>query len=441
MHSISVLALLISLQQPLPPDTAVRALVEARVQTFPDTGRHGEGIVVGLLDRSGGRRIIAVGVDEAAVFEIGSITKTFTAAILADMVDHGEVRLDDPVAQYLPPSVRVPSRNGKQITLLDLATQSSGLPRVPSNFAPKDSLNPYADYTVQQMYAFLSSYELTRDVGAEYEYSNLGVGLLGHALARKAGMNYEALVRQRILGPLGMRETTITLTPALRARLAPGHAIDGRVVPNWDLPTFAGAGALRSTVRDMLTYLAANLDTLAGPLSRAMRVAHSPRRNAGNARMRIGLAWHILSRPIGGIVWHNGGTGGYRSFTGFDQARRIGVVVLSNVNSSVDDIGFHLLDETFPLSPPPPQRTEVAVDSLVLARYVGEYELAPAFHITVTRAGAHLFLQATAQPRFPIFAESDSTFFLKVVDAQLTFQPDGLVLHQNGQNTPGRKVQ
>ena len=251
MHSISALALLLTLQQPLPSDSAVRALLESRVKTFPDTGRHGEGIVVGLLDPSGARRIIAVGVDQAAVFEIGSITKTFTASILADMVDHGEVRLDDPVAKYLPPSVRVPSRNGKQITLLDLATQSSGLPRMPSNFTPKDSLNPYADYTVQQMYAFLSSYALTRDVGAEYEYSNLGVGLLGHALALKAGTSYEALVRQRILGPLGMHETAITLTPALRARLAPGHEIDGRVVPNWDLPTFAGAGALRSTVRDM----------------------------------------------------------------------------------------------------------------------------------------------------------------------------------------------
>ena len=440
MHSISALALLLTLQQPLPSDSAVRALLESRVKTFPDTGRHGEGIVVGLLDPSGARRIIAVGVDQAAVFEIGSITKTFTASILADMVDHGEVRLDDPVAKYLPPSARVPSRNGKQITLLDLATQSSGLPRMPSNFTPKDSLNPYADYTVQQMYAFLSSYALTRDVGAEYEYSNLGVGLLGHALALKAGTSYEALVRQRILGPLGMHETAITLTPALRARLAPGHEIDGRVVPNWDLPTFAGAGALRSTVRDMITYLAANLDTVVGPLSRAMRDAHTARRNAGSAGMRIGLAWHILSRPSGGIVWHNGGTGGYRSFTGFDPARRIGVVVLSNLNSGVDDVGFHLLDETFPLRPPPQQHTEVAVDSVILARYVGEYELAPAFHITVTRAGAHLFLQATAQPRFPIFAESDSTFFLKVVDAQMTFRPDGLVLHQNGQHLPGRKL-
>ena len=440
MHSIAVLTLLFNLQQPLPSDSAVRALLESRVRIFADTAKHGEGIVVGLLDPSGARRIIALGVDQRGVFEIGSITKTFTAAILADMVDHGEVRLDDPVAKYLPASVRMPARNGRQITLLDLATQSSGLPRMPSNFAPRDSLNPYADYSVQQMYAFLSQYELTRDVGATYEYSNLGLGLLGHAMALRAGMSYEDLVRRRVLTPLGMPETAITLTPALRARLAPGHDEDGTVVPNWDLPTFAGAGALRSTAADMLLYLNANLDSTSLPLGHALHATHAARHATNDPSLKVGLAWHILSRPVGNLVWHNGGTGGYRTFAGFDQGRRIGVVVLSNVNSSVDDIGFHLLDATIPLRRPPTPRTEVAVDSLVLARYVGEYELAPAFRITVTREGAHLFAQATAQPRFPIFAESDSTFFLKVVDAQLTFRPDTLVLHQNGQHIPGRRL-
>ncbi|HEV2670005.1 MAG TPA: serine hydrolase [Gemmatimonadales bacterium] len=419
----------------------MRALVSQRVATFADSGKHGSGIVVGLIDASGAKRMVAVGVDSAQVFEIGSITKTFTATVLADMALRGEVRLDDPVAQYLPATVHVPSRNGKQITLLDLATQSSGLPRLPTNLAPRDSANPYADYSVDQLYAFLSGYQLTRDIGAAYEYSNLGMGLLGHALALKAGTSYENLVSRRILTPLGMRETAITLSPALRARLAPGHDGDGKVVANWDLPTLAGAGALRSTARDMLTYLAANLDTTTGPLAGAMRDARTPRRDAGRPSMQIGLAWHILSRPAGNIVWHNGGTGGYRSYVGFDPVRRVGVVVLANVgNANVDDIGFHFLDETLPLQAPPPRRTEIALDSLVLARYVGEYEFAPTFHITVTREGAHLFVQATAQPRFPVYAESDSTFFLKVVDAQITFRPDGMVLHQNGQHLPGRKV-
>lgn len=439
MHTTLALALLFTLQQPLPSDSAVRALLTARVQTFPDTGKHGEGIVVGLLDATGRRRIITLGVDSTAVFEIGSITKTFTASVLADMVARGDVRLDDPVAKYLPDSAHVPGRNGKQITLVDLATQSSGLPRLPSNLAPRDASNPYADYTVQQLYAFLSGYQLTRDIGATYEYSNLGMGLLGLALARKAGTSYETMVSRHILTPLGMRETAITLTPAMRARLAPGHDADGNVVPNWDLPTLAGAGALRSTTRDMLTFVAANLDTTSA-LGRALRDARMPRREAGSPNMRIGLAWHILARPAGSIVWHNGGTGGYRTFTGFDPVRRVGVVVLSNVNASVDDIGFHLLDETFPLQQPAAQRKEVAVDSLVLARYVGEYELAPTFHITVTREAVNLFVQATGQPRFRIYAETDSTFFFKVVDAQLTFRPDGLVLHQNGQDAPARKL-
>ena len=143
------------------------------------------------------------------------------------------------------------ARNGKLITLLDLATQSPGLSRLPSKLAPRDPSNPYADYSVQQLYTFLASYQLHRDIGATYEYSNLSVGLLGLALARKAGTNYETLVMRRILTPLGMRETAITLTPAMRAHVAPGHDADGNVGPNWDLPTLAGAGTLRSTTRDV----------------------------------------------------------------------------------------------------------------------------------------------------------------------------------------------
>ena len=439
MNFIASLALILGLQQGLPSDSAVHSILLTRVNALPDTGKHGEGIVVGLLDN--GRRVVAAGVGADNVFEIGSITKVFTASILADMVSRGELRLDDPVAKYLPTSAHVPSRNGRQISLFDLATQSSGLPRMPSNFTPRDSMNPYADYSVQQLYAFLAGYQLPRDIGATYEYSNLGMGLLGHVLALKAGTSYEQLVTRRILTPLGMTETAITLTPAMRARLALGHDGEGHVVPNWDLPTLAGAGALRSTAKDLLAFLVANLDSTATPLSRTLQQTRVERQPTNDPNLKIGLAWHILSRPVGKIVWHNGGTGGYRSFIGFDPARRIGVVVLcNNGNENVDDIGFHLLDETFPLRPPPQKHTVVVVDSLILQRYVGDYELAPTFHIVITREAAHLFAQATAQPRFPIFAESDSTFFLKVVDAQLTFRLDGLVLHQNGQHIPGRKL-
>ncbi|HEY5800905.1 MAG TPA: serine hydrolase domain-containing protein, partial [Burkholderiaceae bacterium] len=241
---------------------AIQKILQERI----DIGKKATGVVVGMVDAKGPRvtsyGAVAAGgapVDGDTVFEIGSVSKTFTATLLADMVQRGEVALDDPISKYLPASVKTPKRDGKEITLLDLATQTSGLPRMPSNFAPKDKQNPYADYTAEQMYAFLSSFELTRDIGSKYEYSNLGVGLLGHILALRAGTDYATLVQQRITGPLGMASTAIVLTPAMQTRLAAGHNRTLARVPGWDMNVLAGAGAIRSTVNDMLKYAAANL--------------------------------------------------------------------------------------------------------------------------------------------------------------------------------------
>jgi len=429
-------------------DSAIRAILQERVAT-----KRAVGLVVGVLE-NGQRKIFVAGTADApgvaldgnTVFEIGSITKVFTASLLADMVARGEVKLDDPVAKYLPPSVRIPTRNGKQITLLDLATQSSGLPRMPTNFTPKDQNNPYADYTVDQMYAFLSNYQLPRDIGVKYEYSNLGVGLLGHALSLRAGKSYESLVTERILKPLGMNDTKITLDQSARAHLARGHSETGAPVANWDLPTLAGAGALRSTVNDLFKFLAANLDTTSKPLGPVLATTHFARRDADGQRMRIGLNWHILNAFDRPLVWHNGGTGGYRTFIGMDAARQRAVIVLSNQATAPDDIGFHLLDARAPIAPAPKVRTAIAVDPAVLESYVGVYPLAPNFALTITREGASLFGQATGQPKFELFAESTTEFFLKVVDAQVTFEKDatgkvtGLVLHQGGMNLPGART-
>ncbi len=430
------------------PDSAVLAILRERV----DAGRFA-GIAVGLVAHDGSRRVIAYGpragvvpFDGNTVFEIGSITKTFTAAILADMVAKGEVSLDDPVVKYLPPGTVIPARDGRQITLLDLATQTSGLPRMPTNFAPKDADNPYADYTPEQMYQFLGGYALTRGIGEKYEYSNLGVGLLGQALARRAGRDYEAVVTDRVLKPLGMTDTRITLTASMQRRLAPGHAEDGTLARNWDLPTFAGAGALRSTVNDMLRYIRANADSASRPLGPTLAMTHVERRPAGSLVMTIGLNWHRLRTPSGAVlVWHNGGTGGYRTFTGYREATGDGVVVLANTSQSVDDIGFHLLDAAMPLAPLPKVRRETTLPADLLGQYEGSYALSPAFSLVISREGAQLFAQATGQSRFSLFAEQKDEFFLKVVDAQLSFTRDstgavtGLVLHQNGANVPGKK--
>jgi len=432
-------------------DADIRAILADRI----DVQHQGVGIVVGVIDPAG-RRVVAYGktakdgkpVDAGTVFEIGSITKVFTSLLLADMVQHGEVALTDPVSKYLPPDVKVPERGGKKITLIDLATHTSGLPYMPTNVHPKDPANPFADYTVAQLYEFLATVQLTRDIGSTYEYSNLGGGLLGQALARRAGKDYETLVRTRILEPLAMKSTAITLSKAMKDRLAIGHDAALQPVSNWDLPALAGAGALRSTATDLLTFLAANIGIEKSPLASSMAAMLATRRSTGTPNLEIALGWHIWTRDGHEIIWHNGGTAGYRTWIGFDPKSRTGVVVLSNTSTSAgpDDIGVHLLDPAVPLVQLPKQRQEVKVDAAVLEKYTGRYQLAPTFVITITRDGDRLYAQATGQPRAEVFAASEREFFYKVVDAQITFVVDAngratsIVLHQNGNNTPGNRI-
>lgn len=435
----------------LPSDQEIRAILAERI----DAQHQSIGIVAGVIDASG-RRIVSHGtfdndarpVGGDTIFEIGSATKVFTSLLLADAVARGEVKLDDPVAKYLPSTVKVPEHGGKKITLIDLATHTSGLPRLPSNLKPKDPTNPYADYTVAQLYDFLSSYELPRDPGSKYEYSNLGAGLLGHVLALRAGTDYATLLRTRITAPLSMKNTVIALTDAQKAKLTPGHNAQLQRVPNWDLTTLAGAGAIRSTADDLLTFISANLGITKSPLSAAMASMLNTRRPTGSTGLEIALGWHIRTKGDSQIVWHNGGTGGYRSFIGFDPKRGAGVVVLSNTSTEagVDDIGMHILDPSSPLKAAPKVRKEIAVDPKVLDGLTGRYELAPGFILNVTREGTHLMTQATGQGKVEVFPESPKEFFLKVTDAQLSFQTDesghatGLVLHQGGRDVPAKRI-
>jgi len=335
-------------------DYEIRNILRERI----DVARKSVGIVVGLIDDKG-TRIISYGkraenngdsVDGDSIFEIGSVTKVFTATLLADMVERGDLRLDDPISKFLPRSVKAPSFEGKEITLRHLSSQTSALPRLPGNMSPKDQSNPYADYSVDQMYSFLSSCTLTRAPGSQYLYSNLGVGLLGHILGLVARTDYESLVRTRICQPLRMSNTGITLTPEMKAHLATGHNQALRPVANWDLPTLAGAGALRSNVNDMLKFVAANIGLIATPLASAMAKTHQTQHDTGIEGLDVGLGWHILKRFDTELIWHNGGTGGYHSFVGFNKAKRTGVVILSNSTNDIDDIGRHLLESQYPIA-------------------------------------------------------------------------------------------
>jgi CubicO group peptidase (beta-lactamase class C family) len=531
------------------------------------------GIVVGVIT-SEGTTFFSSGVkslktneavDEKSVFEVGSISKTFTGILLADMVKKGDLSLEDPLQSLLPEGVIAPTRNEASIKLYQLSNHTSSLPRMPDNFNPTNPANPFADYSEEQLYAFLNAYELTRDIGSEYEYSNYAAGLLGYVLAAKRELTYEELMMEVITNPLGMENTSITLSPSMKENLAMGHS-NGAEVENWDIPTLSGAGAIRSTAVDMLKYLAANMGMEKSSLYPAMQLSHKNSRSEGSSPI-VGLGWHTTVFDKQEIVWHNGGTGGYRTFAGFTKGGDIGVVVLSNSNVSVDDIGIHLLHPASDLDKPKPSigtnlkhiigkegieigistywklkenqpndydfgedqlnmlgyfylgqeeiekaisvfkinttvfpnssnvhdsygealmkneenekaiasyrksaelnpantnaidmlkklgvdteglLKEVTIEDVILESYVGKYQLAPEFIITVTKDGKQMNLQATGQPKFGIFPKSETTFYLKVVDAQVVFNKnedgkvESLTLFQGGQEITGARLE
>jgi CubicO group peptidase (beta-lactamase class C family) len=313
------------------------------------------GLVVGCL-AGGEQRVVGSGrlhtgaqdpPDGGTILEIGSITKVFTGLLLADLAEEGMVGLDDPLASYLPSWVRVPTRGDRQITLGDLASHAGGLPRDPKGTLGRwlgDRRNPYAGLSVEELYAGLARTKLRRRPGERVKYSNLGAGLLGEALARAAGQPYEELVRERICRPLGMRDTMITPTGEQTSRLATGHTRRGRPVAPFQLPALAGAGALRSTATDMLRFLEANLDPARSPLASQLERTQQPRLRAAK-RVDVGLGW-LIARPPGKgspVLWHNGGTGGFRSFAALARETNSAVVVLSNTTRSVDRLGLRLL--------------------------------------------------------------------------------------------------
>lgn len=240
-----------------------------------------------------------------SIFEIGSITKVVTAALLADMVAKGEVRLEGRVAEQLPPDASMPS-GGEDITYLELASHTSGLPRLPVNLVPPDMSDPYSTFTIDALLDGLATTSIT-DRGSD-EYSNLGYALLGQLLARIADVPYEDLVRTRIFGPIEMKDSYFEDVPDTRR--VPGHS-EGGGVPYWNLAAVSPAGGIRATASDVLRFSVAR--------------ATSNDRN-------VSLGWVVEQTPNGEVLWHNGGTGGFLSFTGFHRDSATAIAVLTNTS-------------------------------------------------------------------------------------------------------------
>lgn len=277
------------------------------------------------------------------LFEIGSISKTFTAILLADEVVKGQMLLDDPISRYLPDSIPTMAYKGVPITLKTLSNHSSGLPRLPINLYKKgDPIDdPYKNYDTQRMYIYLKNFKPFREVGVNYEYSNFAVGLLGNILATHNRTSYDILLASRITGPLKMQHTFVTIPTRFTSDFAQGYNEKGEATSPWDLNTLVAAGGIRSTVNDLVKYLYANMNKAPKNLQKAIDLTHEVTFEKG--KNIIGLGWHISKLKNNTIFQHSGGTGGFRTFVAFDKTNNTGVVVLSNTAEEVSPIGFDLL--------------------------------------------------------------------------------------------------
>jgi serine-type D-Ala-D-Ala carboxypeptidase/endopeptidase len=371
------------------------------------------------------------------LYEIGSITKVFTGLLLANAVNQKKVRLDQPMIELFPKKLSAPHESLAKINLVHLSTHTSGLPRLPSNIDLSDIDDPYSKYTPELMFEFLHDHKLVRKPGNKNEYSNFAVGLLGWLIANHQDANYESLLRQRILEPLAMNDTTITLSEAQRPRLAQGHELDGIKRSPWQFDALVSAGGIRSSVNDMLKFAAANLKP-AGPLAEDVELTWKIHQPAIGKEKAMGLGW--LAAEDGKTRFHNGQTGGYHSMLLIGRELDLAVVALSSTaNGEVD----RLAEDVFKLLAgenvePRKFEPKVKVADEILQKYVGIYELVPSVRFTVSTQDGKLMVGLTGQPTFRVYPKSETEFEYKVVKATITFRKDKeglwneLVLFQNG---------
>jgi CubicO group peptidase (beta-lactamase class C family) len=375
------------------------------------------------------------------------------------MANEGEVSLDDPAAKYLPAGHRMPER-GRPITLADLATHRSGLPRMADDmWAVSHPDGQFADYTEERLLAFLDRHQLTREPGAQFEYSNIGMGLVGYLLARVAKFDYETLVRTRITAPLGMNDTMITLPPIHAARLAAPFDAYMRPVKPIEMAALAGAGAIRSTVADMLIFARALLNPNS-PVAPALKTALSVR-TPGENKFEQALGWVVRRLPGRELLMHDGQTLGFSSILILEPAKGRAVVALANSKAEPGptDLAFNIVGgqpvaptPAVPPAPPPfVPRTAISLPVAELDKVAGRYDFG-SFVVAITRDGEYLYAYAQregapAAPRQQILPEAPLAFFWKAMDAQIRFTTDasgmvtGAVVTQQGKPMMvGRRV-
>ena len=429
--------------------TALRAQAEPPIAAaLRERVRHeGVGLVAAVVNE-GQSRFAAAGrrspdsdaaPDADTLFEYGSITKTFTALLLAEAVVRGELQLDGTVESVLPNGQKLHDSAGAPITWADLATHRSGLPPLPGNMKSPQGADPY-DYGRPEMLEFLGSWRPQYQRGAAFEYSNLGFGLLGEALGLRAGRSYDELLRQRVLQPLGLEDMRLNLRAAGVPGLAMGHDSQRRPVPNWRFDAMAGAGALVGSARSLARYAQAALGDFAHPLEGAFKLVMTQRYGPPQA---IALGW--LVGPLNGqrIFNHDGGTAGYSTSLFIDPARRRAALVLANASVGVNDLALHALEPNAPVRDIAAEaqqraRNAASIDASALAALAGVYALNTQFKLTVRVHEGKLMAQATGQGEFELFAVDARRYFARITPLEVQFDgdngaPAALTLMQSGQ--------
>lgn len=355
-----------------------------------------------------------IGPDTA--FEIGSVSKTMTAALLADLIDQGKGSLDDPLSAWLPEGTKLPDYQGKPILLRHVVTHTSGLPALPARMAAPDMADPYAKLDEAALLASLGDVTLTAAPGTKFEYSNFASMVLSYAVARRAGIDMETLLKQRLFAPLGMRSAYVNTAPA-GVRAAVGHTPNARAASAWHFQTnLAGVGGVRATLDDMVGYVQGQLGAASTPISAALQ------RSQQKVSDTPPMAMNWMLMPVAGrtVHVHEGGTGGFSSFVSFDKNKQRGVVILSDTTwnsiGSLGSLGLHLVDASFPLGTP---RRGATPDGALLDALVGEYRLPSGMKMTLRRKGDTLEVQAAGQSAYAMGYDSAGDFYPREFDAVL----------------------
>src|SRR5262245_26876434 len=357
--------------------------------------------------------------DDRTAYEIGSVSKPITAALLAELIAMGEITLDDPIANLLPPGTVVTSFEGRQITVGHIVTHTSGLPRAPAQWGPaKNPMNPLAHLTERDLIGALAETKLTRSPRAQWEYSNFAIMVLSYALARRSGKDFETLLRERLLLPLGMNDTYVDRRPP-HVRLAQGHLGNRMPWMPWDFPVdMAGVGGVRATLPDMVRLLEGLLGLRESTITPALARTQQQVSSVGR---KMGMGWFIGSTAGGRtILWHDGATGAYSSFVAFDRAAKRAVVLLSDTSliatGGIDTLGVHLIDPSVPVGAP---RLVATADAKLIDALAGRYRLQAGLDMDLRRKGNALTIQADGQPEFEMGYDSLGDFYPLLFDALL----------------------